>query len=142
MSTFAYQPSPAAPGRDGAQPAAPTTPSTAPAEGAPAPGAQPGLFNSLPQILIFVLPLLLFLMLRGGDKKRRQELESGLKTGDTVITQSGLIGKIVEMTEQRVKIEIAPGVTVRMLKTAISGVDGGEQKPADASKDKPQEKKA
>ena len=141
MSTFAYQPSPAAPGREGAQPAVPTQPGTAPAEGAPAPAQQSPL-GALPQILIFVLPLLLFLMLRGGDKKRRQELESALKTGDTVVTQSGLIGKVVEMTEQRVKLEIAPGVTVKMLKTAITGVDGGEQKPADAAKDKPQEKKA
>lgn len=93
-------------------------------------------------LLIVVLPvLLLFMTMRGQTKKQRQ-IESSLKTGDTVITQSGLIGKIAEMSETRVKVNIAPGVTVQMLKSAISGVDAGEPKPADVSKDKPQEKKA
>ena len=99
------------------------------------------------QMLPFMLPLLLiFFMMRNQSKKQKQ-IEQGLKTGDTVVTQAGLIGKIIEMNERTVRLEIAPGVNVRLLKTAIQGVDPGDTKvePKDAkdSKDaKPQEKKA
>jgi preprotein translocase subunit YajC len=92
-----------------------------------------------------VLPILLIFLTMRGQTKKQKQVEGSLKTGDMVVTQSGLIGKITELIgETRVKVEIAPGVNVRMLKSAISGVDAGDVKPdaakADA-KDKPQEKK-
>lgn len=94
-------------------------------------------------ILIMVLPILLIFMTMRGQSKKQKQVEQGLKTGDTVVTQSGLIGKLTDMGETRVKVEIAPGVSVKMLKSAITGVDTGEVKTADKdSKDKPQEKKA
>jgi preprotein translocase subunit YajC len=92
-----------------------------------------------------LLPILLIFMTMRGQNKKQKQVESSLKTGDTVVTQSGLIGKVTEFIgETRVKIEIAPGVNVRMLKSAISGVDGGDTKPSEAkdAKEKPQEKKA
>jgi len=72
--------------------------------------------------------------------KKQQKLESNLKKGDRVLTNSGLIGRIAEMGERTVKIEIAPGVNVQMVKSAIQGLDAPEPKPAE--NDKPQEKKA
>ena len=101
-------------------------------------------------ILIMVLPILLIFMTMRGQTKKQKQVEQGLKTGDTVITQSGLIGKVTEFVgETRVKVEIAPGVSVRMLKSAITGIDGGEVKTGDAKadskdkgSDKPADKKA
>jgi preprotein translocase subunit YajC len=99
-------------------------------------------------MLMMVLPIALILMMTRGQSKKQKQLESSLKSGDTVVTQSGLIGKLVEVNEGRVKLEIAPGVNVRMLKSAISGLDTGDAKASasssasSASKDKPQEKKA
>jgi preprotein translocase subunit YajC len=159
LSTYSSQP--AAPGVTGSPgtpggPAAPATNTgTAPAEGAPP--ASGGPFGSpMMSMLIMVLPILLIFMTFRGQNKKQKQIESSVKAGDTVITQSGLIGKITEMVgETRVKVEIAPGVNVRMLKSAITGVDGGESKDvkegaskdgaskdAKDSKDKPQEKKA
>ena len=141
MSTYSFQPS--QPGQ-GSAPPPPTTTGTAPAEGAPAP-AQGGAFGSpVMSVLIMALPILLIFMTMRGQTKKQKQIESSIKTGDTVITQSGLIGKITEMIgETRVKVEIAPGVSVKMLKSAISGVDGGDVKTTGADlKDKPQEKKA
>ncbi len=137
MSTYAFQPS--TPGASGPASPAPTQPGTAPAEGPP-PGG--GMGGGIMPMLIMVLPILLIFLTMRGQTKKQKQLESNLKTGDTVITQSGLIGKITEMSETRVKVEIAPGVSVKMLKSAISGVDAGEVKTTDAAKDKPQEKKA
>ncbi len=137
MSSYASQPT--APGREGPSP--PTNTGTAPADGPPQ-GAPSPLGGGIAPLLIMVLPILLIFMTMRGQTKKQKQVESSLKTGDTVITQSGLIGKITEFVgETRVKVEIAPGVSVRMLKSAISGVDGGETKAAE-TKEKPQEKKA
>lgn len=74
--------------------------------------------------LLFVLPMILimFFMSRSQQKKQK-ELEDKLKVGDRVVTHSGLIGKLVEKGDRTVKIEIAPGVKVSMLRTAITGLD-------------------
>jgi preprotein translocase subunit YajC len=96
-------------------------------------------------------------MTRNQTKKQKQ-LESSLKVGDRVLSQSGLIGKIVDMGDRTVKMEIAPGVNVQMIKSSIQGLADTDPKPAAAadakdgkdakakelagSKDKPQEKKA
>lgn len=139
MSTYLFQPT--APGREGPAAPPPTTTGTAQPDGQPQ-GPGGGLGGGIMPLLIMVLPILLIFMTMRGQTKKQKQVESSLKTGDTVITQSGLIGKITEFVgETRVKVEIAPGVAVKMLKSSISGVDAGEVKSADA-KDKPQEKKA
>lgn len=106
--------------------------------------------SGMTTILFMLMPILLIFTMRNQSKKQKA-IEQNLKTGDTVVTQSGLIGKIVEMNERTVRLEIAPGVNVRLLKTAIQGIDAGDTKvdpKADVkdskdSKDaKPQEKKA
>lgn len=145
MSTFSFQAPPPAPGRDVPGGPAPTaTGTTAPAETTPA--APGGPLGGIMPLLIVVLPIMLLFMTMRGQTKKQKQIESTMKTGDTVVTNSGMIGKVTEMTETRLKIEIAPGVSVRMLKSAISGIDAGEAKPdaskPDPSKDKPQEKKA
>jgi preprotein translocase subunit YajC len=89
------------------------------------------------------------------QNKKQQKLEASLKTGDRVVTNSGLIGKIVEIGERTTKLEIAPGVNVQVVKSAIQGLDATDAakdaKPAETKqeskakepvKDKPQEKKA
>jgi preprotein translocase subunit YajC len=147
LSTFSFQAPPPAPGRDG--PAGPSGPAqTTPGTTAPAdvPSGGGGAASNPMMLLMVLLPVLLLMMTMRGQNKKQKQVESALKTGDTVVTNSGMIGKITEMTELRVKIEIAPGVSVRMLKSAITGIDAGEAKPdpsKDApAKDKPQEKKA
>lgn len=92
-------------------------------------------------LLMFALPLLLIFMMTRNQNKRQKQMESSLKSGDRVITTSGLIGKILEINANtgRVKLEIAPGVNVQVLKSSIQGVDAGEAS-AD-SKEKAQDKK-
>jgi preprotein translocase subunit YajC len=93
-------------------------------------------------LLMFALPILLLFMMTRSQTKKQRQLESNLKAGDRVVTQAGLIGKIVDINPNtnRVKLEIAPGVNVQVLKSSIQGVDAGETSAE--VKDKPQEKKA
>ena len=151
MTNSFFQPA-TAPGRD--------SPSTAPVQGAPAtppagdaapsPG---GLFGGASTILLFLLPLLLIFMMTRNQNKKQKQLESSLKAGDRVITQAGLIGRLVDLGERTAKLEIAPGVNVQILKSSIQGLDAADAaKAAEAAKqdpkakepvkDKPQEKKA
>jgi preprotein translocase subunit YajC len=145
------QPSPA-PGRDTPQ-AATTAQESAPAA-KDAPGAASG--SSSPfggQWMIFVLfiPIVLMLLMSRNQNKKQKQLEESLKVGDKVVTQSGLLGRISEMDPRLVKLEIAPGVKVEVLKSTVQGKyvpteDKAEKSDAkdakDAKEDKPQEKKA
>ncbi|MCK6592467.1 MAG: preprotein translocase subunit YajC [Polyangiaceae bacterium] len=152
MSYSFLQPAPA-PGRN-APATGPEQPAPAPAPTGDAPQPPGGLFGGASSILILLLPLLLIFLMTRTQTKKQKQLESNLKVGDRVLSQSGLIGKIVDMGERTVKMEIAPGVNVQMLKSSIQGLADADQKPAgdakqDAkakepagSKDKPQEKKA
>ncbi len=138
-----------APGRatPGDQPAAPapaskSTTTADPGGSTPASdAAQPGgLFGGGAMMLL--LPLLLFgliIMMNRSDKKRRAEIESKLKKGDRVVTRAGIMGKVVEVGDKNARVEIAPGVVVKMVKTAIEGMaedDSGAKKGAIKKDDK------
>jgi preprotein translocase subunit YajC len=133
------------PGREAPNtPAAP--PPTTTQQGAPPPadhGAQPqgGPGNSM---LFYMLPLLvvMWVLMARSQSKKQKNVESSLKIGERVITQSGLIGKLIEVGETRVKIEIAPGVPVTVLKASVQGPDPGETKVEPKDKDKDKDKDA
>lgn len=80
---------------------------------------------------MMALPLLLLVFMTRSQSKKQKDLEASLKVGDRVVTQSGLIGKVIDLGERTARVEIAPGVNVQMLKSAIQGPDN----PPDAAKD-------
>jgi len=90
--------------------------------------------------MMLLLPLLMFgliFFMNRSDKKRRQQVESGLKKGDRVVTRAGFIGKVVEVQDINVRVEIAPGVVVTMIKSAIEGLaDPDAGKKDDKADDK------
>jgi preprotein translocase subunit YajC len=77
------------------------------------------LGNFLP--LIGVIIVFYFFMMRPQQKKLKQEkeFESGLKTGDKVVTKSGIHGKIAELSEGTVVIETMAG-RIKFERSAIS----------------------
>lgn len=78
----------------------------------------------LPFILIFVI--FYFLILRPQQKqgKQRQELLKSIKRGDDVITSGGLYGKVLNIVDDVITLEIAKGVSVRVSRAGISGLAG------------------
>lgn len=74
---------------------------------------------------ILIMVVVLFFLSRG-ERKKRAQLESQLKKGDRVATRSGIVGTLSSVGERTVRLEIAPGVTVTMLKNAVEGLDGGD----------------
>ena len=80
------------------------------------------LMQFAPFILIFVL--FYFMLIRPQQKrmKEHQAMVTGIKRGDTVVLPSGVIGKVVRVEDAEVGVEIAQGVTVKVIKTMITEV--------------------
>jgi preprotein translocase subunit YajC len=105
------------------------------AAGAASGGPQDMLIQFLP--LVALVLLFYFLMIRPQQRrmKAHQQAISAVKRGDTVVLPSGVIGKVVRVEDAEVGVEIATGVTVKVVKTMISEVrTRGEPAPANDSK--------
>ncbi|MCY4206866.1 MAG: preprotein translocase subunit YajC [Roseovarius sp.] len=77
----------------------------------------------LPIILIFAI--MWFLLIRPQQKKVKEHkaMVEGLRKGDQVVTQGGLIGKITRVKEDNeIEVEVAQGVKVRVVKNTITQV--------------------
>lgn len=84
----------------------------------------------VPLILIFLV--FYFLLIRPQQKKTKdhQNYLANLKRGDKVITGSGIYGQITGLTDNVVTLEIAEGVRIKMLRTAILGAAAEADKTA------------
>ncbi|MGV6812524.1 MAG: preprotein translocase subunit YajC [Brevirhabdus sp.] len=91
---------------------------------AQAAGGAGGAFTSfIPLILIFAI--MYFLLIRPQQKKLKEhkEMVDALRRGDQVVTQGGLIGKVVKVKDgDEVEVEIADGVKVRVVQATIQQV--------------------
>jgi len=89
-----------------------------------APGGAASAFTSfVPLILIFAI--MYFLLIRPQQKKMKdhQKMVEGLRRGDVVITQGGLIGKVVKVKENNeLDVEISEGVKVRVVQSTVAQV--------------------
>lgn len=112
------------------------TPAFAQTAGAAAGGSpQDMIMQFLP--LIGMIVLFYFLMIRPQQQraKQHQAMLAALKRNDTVVLNSGVIGKIVRVEDKEVGLEIATGVTVKVVKGMIAEVRSrGEPAPANDSK--------
>lgn len=96
------------------------SPAAAQAAGA---GAAPNpLMSLLPLIILFVV--FWFLLLRPQMKKAKEhrELVAKLQKGDEVLTTGGLAGRIDDLGDSFVSIEIADRVSVKVQRGAITAV--------------------
>lgn len=74
----------------------------------------------LPLILIFAI--MYFLLIRPQQKKMKdlKAMVEGLRRGDQVLTQGGIVGKVSKVNDDgMLDVEIAAGVTVKILKHTI-----------------------
>jgi preprotein translocase subunit YajC len=74
-------------------------------------------------LLLFV-PLILLVVWQGRSQQKKQEAAiSGLKKGDKVITQGGIVGRLSEIDSRYARLEIAPGVKLQVLRSSLAGRD-------------------
>ncbi|MGM9756139.1 MAG: preprotein translocase subunit YajC [Parabacteroides sp.] len=82
-------------------------------------------------MMVVIVAIFYFFMIRPQQKKQKeiQKAREALKTGDKVITAGGIYGRIREIGDIYMMIEVANGVTIRVDKTSIfaSAEDAAQQ---------------
>ena len=70
-------------------------------------------------ILIFY-----FILIRPQQKraKEHRNLVAALSKGDEVVTKGGILGKVTEVGDEYISVELADNVTVRLQKQAVASV--------------------
>jgi preprotein translocase subunit YajC len=92
-----------------------------PAASPTAPGG--GLFGTmLPMLFIGVIMYYVMIRPQMRRQKEQQKLVSALKTGDKVVTASGIHGLISNVKETTVIVKVADNVKLEMEKTAVTNV--------------------
>lgn len=87
----------------------------------PAAGGSP--FMGLP-FLIIMFVVFYFLLIRPQTKraKEHREMVAALAKGDEVVTNGGLLGKITQVGDQFIDLELGEGQTVKVQKHAVSAL--------------------
>ena len=80
--------------------------------------------NQIGTIVMFgiLFFFLYFVMIRPNKKARleHQKMVDSIEVGDEVMTGSGIYGTVRRVGEEDLKLEIAPGVEIRMVKRVIA----------------------
>jgi len=81
-------------------------------------------------ILLIVIIAAFYLLLIVPQNRRRKQaaaLQRSLQPGTRIVTTSGFFGTIVGLDDTAIDLEIADGVTVRVLRAAVMRVVGDEE---------------
>jgi len=73
----------------------------------------------LPLIITFGLMWALLIRPQQRRVRQHQELVASVSTGDEVITTGGIVGTIASVVDDIVTLEVAPGTSIRLLRSAI-----------------------
>jgi preprotein translocase subunit YajC len=97
--------------------------SPAAAQAAGAPAGQPSLLSSLALPALFFV-VVFFLMIRPQMKraKEHKELINRLAKGDEVITNGGIAGRVAEIGDSFITLEVADNVRIKLQRSAIVAV--------------------
>ena len=99
------------------------------------PEARPsGIEQFMP--FVFILVIVYFLFIRPQQKRAKKHLDfvSNIKVGDSVLTSSGILGKVDGLTEQYIILWIADNVKIRVLRSHISSLSQTHKEKQDSSK--------
>ncbi len=81
------------------------------------------LMSILPFVLIFVIMYFLIIRPQRTQMKKRQEMLTAVRRGDTVVTGGGIVGKVQKVIDDNeLEVEIAEGVRIRVLRSTLIDV--------------------
>ena len=80
---------------------------------------QSTLMSMLPLLLMFLV--LYFVMIRPQMKKQKEHrtMIDALAKGDEVVTSGGMLGKIAQLGDNQIGLEVGNGVTLQMQRSAV-----------------------
>ena len=93
-------------------------------------------------MIVYVIVIGAFLLFMSRSSRKRQaqaaQIRSAATVGAEVRTIGGMIGEVIEVTDEHVVIETTPGVRLKFVKSAIAGVVPPAVEP-DADEEDPDE---
>lgn len=92
------------------------------AQAAPGASAGGGLLGMLPLIVIFVLMIFFMIVPQSRRAKQHREMLAKLQKGDEVVTNGGLAGRVADLGDSFITLEISDGVKVKFQRAAIAVV--------------------
>ena len=97
------------------------------AQSAPGVGGPGPMMTIIPFIVIFVI--MYFMVIRPQQKKAKdhRDLLNKLKKNDEVMTSGGIYGRVIDLKENVVMLEVAPNVRIRVARPQIASVLTGEK---------------
>ncbi|HJY42862.1 MAG TPA: preprotein translocase subunit YajC [Steroidobacteraceae bacterium] len=97
--------------------------STAAAQAQSGATGQSGALMQIP-FLILMFVVFYFLLIRPQTKRAKEHraLIAALEVGAEVVTNGGILGKVTELGEQYLKVEIADGVNVKIQRAMVQQV--------------------
>ncbi|GAC1304543.1 MAG: preprotein translocase subunit YajC [Steroidobacteraceae bacterium] len=93
------------------------------AGGAGGAGGAQGIMSAL-MLPVLLLVVFYFLLIRPQNKraKEQKEMLSKVAVGDEIATSGGILGKVNEVGEQFLTVEIASGVSIKLQKFQVAQV--------------------
>lgn len=75
--------------------------------------------------IVAIVALMWFLLIRPQQQqaKKRNAMLKEISTGTRIVTIGGICGKVKALTDTKVFLEIAEGLTIEMLRTSIAQID-------------------
>ncbi|HXZ82700.1 MAG TPA: preprotein translocase subunit YajC [Acidimicrobiales bacterium] len=71
--------------------------------------------------LLLIVAVALFFFVRP-QRRRQRDLaaqQRAISVGDEVVTAAGIVGRVQSMTDERVRLEVAPGTTIEVVRRMI-----------------------
>jgi preprotein translocase subunit YajC len=84
--------------------------------------SQGGLMSFLPLIVIFAVFYFMLIRPQMKRSKEHKQLVSQLSKGDEVITNGGLLGKITDVSDSFVTLELADNLQIKLQRSAVANV--------------------
>ena len=86
-------------------------------------GAQPNaLLQMLPLLLIFVVFYFLLIRPQAKRAKEHKAMVAALGVGDEVVIAGGILGRVMEVGDQFLTVEISNGVQVKVQRHTVASV--------------------
>jgi len=85
-----------------------------------APAQQPGFASFLPLIILFIIFYFILIRPQIKQAKQHKQLVASLTKGDEIATSGGLLGKIKQVGDNFIIIEISKETEVKIQKQSVS----------------------
>jgi preprotein translocase subunit YajC len=87
--------------------------------------------------IVLLLVLFYFMLIRPQQKRQKEHaaMLTNIKRNDTVVLSSGVIGKVSRVEDKELGVEIAQGVTIKVVRSMVTEVRAkGDPAPANDAK--------